>query len=155
MGKVHPHVPIGLPISAVILVILGIIAGPIIQSSFSEKELATNVLLSAIPFILIFVAIVLAFMSVIWLVTTVLSHNIPVHFYRPVETIIIVGIVLGVISMFQPWSFALYKIGFYILLVSTLSFILWSHIVPKRRRRGEEAEGVSAADFEQQSEHAR
>ncbi len=148
MVKRRPHVPIGLPIAAVICFGLGLVARPVINSSFSEKELATNVLLSAIPFILIFVAIILVFISLIWLLGSVLNHTVPARIYRPIESIIIAGIVLGILGMFQPWAFALYKIGFPLLLTSTLAFIVWSHIVPKRIQRDEELSTVSAAELE-------
>lgn len=151
MVKSRPRVPIGLPIAATILFILGLVAGPIIRSTFSERELATNVLLSAIPFILIFVAIILLFISAIWLLGSVLNHTISAQVYRPVETIIIAGIVLGVFGMFQPWFFALYKYGFFLLLVSTLAFIVWSHIMPYRQQRVQEEElgTVSVAEIQQ------
>jgi len=42
------------------------------------------------------------------------------------------GIVLGILGIFQPWVFALYGPSFVVLLVSTLFFILWSHVQPKR-----------------------
>jgi len=130
MAKKLP-VPIALPIIIVVLLILGAIAGPIIASVATEEQLATNILLSAIPFILFFAAIILAFIALIILASNLLSHKIPERIYRPVERIIIAGIVLGIIGMFQPWSFVLYRIGFFTLLISTLSFILWSHVRPK------------------------
>jgi hypothetical protein len=60
-----------------------------------------------------------------------LNNNISENVYRPVERLLIAGIVLGVIGMFQPFAVILYTIGFIVLLVSTLSFIFWSHIVPR------------------------
>jgi Na+-translocating ferredoxin:NAD+ oxidoreductase RnfE subunit len=113
-----------------VLLILGLIAGPIIESAATEQQLATNVFLSAIPFILIFAAIILAFITLIVLVSNLLSNRIPERIYRPIERIIIAGIVLGIIAMFQPWSFVLYRIGFFMVLISTLCFIVWSHIKP-------------------------
>lgn len=130
MAKKLP-VPIALPIIIVVLLVLGIIAGPIIQSTATEEQLATNVFLSAIPFILIFAAIILAFITLIILASNLLSHKIPERIYRPLERVIIAGIILGIIAMFQPWSFVLYRIGFFMLLISTLGFILWSHVRPK------------------------
>ncbi len=138
MAKIRPRVPIALPISVVVLLILGFFAGPVIKSTMSEEQLATNVLLSAIPFILIFVAIVLTFITIIVLVASVLSNNIPERIYRPLETVCILGIVLGVVGMFQPWSLAVYRYGFFLLLISTLAFILWSHVTPKGTGREEE-----------------
>ena len=131
----RPRVPLGLLISIAILLILGSIAGPLIRSSFTEKERAANVFLEAIPFILIFVAIILTFITVIVVVASVLNDNIPRRTHRLVERIVIFGIVGGVIGMFQPWWFLAYKYGFSVLLISTLSFILWSHIRPKRELR--------------------
>ena len=128
----RPRVPLGLPISIAILLILGSVAGPLIRSNFTEKERAANVFLEAIPFILIFVAIILTFITLIVLVASILNDNIPRRTHRLVERIIIFGIVGGVIGMFQPWWFLAYKYGFSVLLISTLSFILWSHIRPRR-----------------------
>lgn len=129
MAKKLP--PTALLMSIVVLVILGIIAGPLIESVATEEQMATNILLSAIPFILIFAAIILTFIALIVFVSNLLSHKISVRVYQPIERVIIGGIVLGVVGMFQPWSFRLYQVGFFVLLISTLSFILWSHITPK------------------------
>jgi hypothetical protein len=137
MAKIRPRVPIALPVIALLLLVLGLVAGPLIRSRVSPEQLADNVLLGAIPFILIFVAIILAFITLIAAVASVLSNNIPMRVYRPVEMIFIGGIVLGVIGMFQPWLFAAYRYGFILLLVSTLGFILWSHIVPRGALRRE------------------
>ena len=131
----RPRVPLGLLISVAILLILGYIAGPLIRSSFTEKERAANVFLEAIPFILIFVAIILTFITLISFAASILNDNIPRRTHQLVERIIIFGIVGGVIGMFQPWWFLVYKYSFMFLLVSTLSFILWSHIRPKRELR--------------------
>lgn len=129
------RVPLGLPISVVVLLILGSFAGPLIRSSFTEKERAANVFLEAIPFILIFIAIILTFITLISLVGSILNDNISRRTHKLVERVIIFGIVGGVIGMFQPWWFLAYKYSFMFLLVSTLSFILWSHIRPKRELR--------------------
>ena len=131
----RPRIPLGLPISVAILLILGSISGPLIRSNFTEKERAANVFLEAIPFILIFVAIILTFITLISLVASVLNDNIARQTHQMVERIIMFGIVGGVIGMFQPWWFLVYKYSFMFLLASTLSFILWSHIRPKRELR--------------------
>ena len=131
----RPRIPLGLLIATAILLVLGGNVGPLIRSNFTEKERAANVFLEAIPFILVFVAIILAFITLISLVASVLNDNIPRRTHQIVERIIIFGIVGGVIGMFQPWWFLAYKFGFSVLLVSTLCFILWSHIRPKRELR--------------------
>jgi hypothetical protein len=145
MAKKKLPVPLVLPVSVIVLLILGLVAGPVIESVATEEQLATNVFLSAIPFILIFAAIILAFITLIVFASNLLSHKIPEQIYRPIERIIIAGIVLGIIGMFQPWSFVLYRVGFFMLLLSTLSFMLWSHITPKGEGVEEQEEVVVAA----------
>ena len=131
MTPKNPPVPLGLPISGLILLIIGYVIGPIILANSSEQQLARNVLLSAIPFILMFLGILLFFISFIWFVASKLNRNISARVYRPVETLLIGGIVLGVLGMFQPWTFALFKPGFLLLFASLLGFMVWSHIKPK------------------------
>lgn len=135
MSLSRPRIPLGLLISVVILLILGANAGPMIRSNFTEKERVSNVLLEAIPFILIFVAIILTFIALISVVASMLNGNIARRTHQVIERIIMFGIVGSVIGMFQPWWFPVYKYSFMVLLVSTLSFILWSHIRPKRELR--------------------
>ncbi len=103
MPKTRPKLPVGLFISVAVLLILGAIAGPVIRSTATEEQLNTNVLLGAIPFILIFVAIILAFISVISMVASVLNENVHTRTYQIVEYIIIGGTVFGIVGMFQPW----------------------------------------------------
>jgi hypothetical protein len=131
--------PRGMPISVVILLVLGLIALQVMPNIVTEEQMARNVLLAAIPFILIFAAIIIAFMSLIWYTSDKLSGNISEKTFRPIEYILIAGILLGIFLMFQPWVFELFRIGFYVLLASTLLYILWSHVQP----RGEDAAELS------------
>lgn len=147
--KYRPRVPIALPLIALALLILGLLAGPFIQNRATPEQLANNVLLSAIPFILIFVAIILFFITLIVLIATALSNNISVRVYRIIESILIAGIVLGIVGMFQPWLFQAYKYGFLVLLFSTLSFIVWSHVTPRREEIQEEVGPVSVNEIVQ------
>jgi uncharacterized membrane protein len=124
-------VPRGLPIAAVITLALGLIALPLVNNYATEEQLARNVLLAAIPFILIFASIILAFMSFIWWLGTRLNDKVAEKTYRPIELTLIAGILLGVFMLFQPWVFALFRVGFFLLLASTLGFIVWSHVRPK------------------------
>lgn len=135
----RPRVPIALPIIIVVLLVLGLLAGPFIRSRTTPEQLADNVLLNAIPFVLIFVAIILAFITLIVIAASMLDNNISLRTYKFIEQILIVCIVLGVVGMFQPWLFEAYKYGFVLLLISTLCFILWSHITPKRDISQEES----------------
>jgi hypothetical protein len=146
--KRRPRVPIGLVIAIVALLVMGAAAGPLIQATATPEQMRDNVLLSAIPFILIFAAVVLSFITLIVLVASVLSHNISPVAYRRVERLLIAGIVLGVLGMFQPWLHILYQLGFAVLLFSTLGFILWSHIVPRGQRQVE-LTSVAVSEIEQ------
>ena len=146
MAKRRLRIPVGLFIAIVVTLILGLVAGPVINASTTEKQRATNVLLSAIPFILIFVSILLAFISLIKMSANVLNDNISPRIFRIVETVLIAGIVLGIFGMFQPWLIIFYKYGFIVLLVSTLGFIWWSHIRPKEERRQKDTGSSSNQD---------
>lgn len=131
MAKTHFRFPTGLAISIAVTLVLGLAARPFIAARATPEQMARNVLLSAIPFILIFAAIILAYIAIITIVARLLNDNISQRAHRPIELALIGGIILGILSMFQPWVFGLFKIGFYVLLISTLGFILWSHVVPK------------------------
>jgi len=135
----RPRIPKTLLIVIAVLLILGFVAGRYINTTMTQEQLADNVFINAVPFVLIFVAIILTFIAVIYVVASMLDNNISSRAHRFIEQILIVGIVLGVVGMFQPWIFEGYKYGFVVLLISTLCFILWSHITPKRELIQEEA----------------
>jgi hypothetical protein len=146
MAKRRLRIPVGLFIAIVVILVLGLIAGPLINALTTEKQRATNVLLSAIPFILIFISILLAFISLISMSASVLNDNISPRIYRIIETILIAGIVLGIIGMFQPWLMIFYTYGFIVLLVSILGFIWWGHIKPKSERRQKQSGSTASQD---------
>jgi hypothetical protein len=146
MKKRRFHFPVGLFIAIVVTLILGLVASPVIKALTTEKQRATNVLLSALPFILIFVAILLTFIALINMSSSLLNDNIPSRIHSAVEKLLIAGIVLGVVGMFQPWLMIFYKTGFMVLLVSTLGFIWWGHVKPKRERRQKETASPSAQE---------
>jgi len=52
--------------------------------------------------------------------------------HSQIERIMIAGIVLGVIGMFQPWAFALFGWGFLLLAISTLGFTIISNVPVKK-----------------------
>jgi hypothetical protein len=126
----RPRIPITIPIIIVGLLILGFLAGPFIQSRTTEQQRVDNVFLNAIPFLLIFIAILFTFILLIIIIGSMLNNYVPARIYKIVESILITGIVLGVIGMFQPWFFLGYKYGFVLLLVSVLLFIVWNHVSP-------------------------
>jgi len=93
--------------------------------------MARNVLLSALPFILIFIGIILIYMTIIWAAASVLNDRVSARTYRIIEYIAIGGIVAGIVGMLQPWVFPLFRYGFLLLLFSTIFYILWSHVRPR------------------------
>ena len=151
LKKIRPRVPWGLPIAGVILLVVGLIAGPIIAERVPEEELARNVLLAALPFIFVFLSIIIFYITIIWAVASVLNNEVPRPIYQMIERIIIAGIVLGVVGLFQPWSFFVYRYSFQVLLIATLLFILWSHIIPKGQHRMQHLTATSIAEYEQEA----
>lgn len=150
MTGIRRYIPIQLIVWIIVCLILAVMSGPVIQATASEEQLTRNVLLSAIPFILYFVTIVLFFIALIVIAANLLNDKIPANVYGPIEKIIIAGIIIGIVGMFQPWWFPGFRLGFFLLLISTLAFILWSHVTPKGRHNPEQTGGISISEFEQQ-----
>ncbi len=130
--------------AAILLVIIGVIAQPLIEANTTVQQRTDNAILSGIGFILIFIGIIVAFIDLITYLATLLNHNVPGRVYNPILNIFIAGIVLGVIGMFQPFMFVLYQIGFAMLFISLIGFMIWSHIVPKSAKRQVELGGAPA-----------
>jgi len=107
---------------------------PVIGTAVLSEELRRAVLVNAIPFFAAFVGVLLLFILVIVLVAMRYNGKIPNRTYQSVEYIIMGGILFGVFCLFQPFSFVPYRYGFLLLLASTLSFILWSHVVGGNRK---------------------
>lgn len=97
------------------------------QFSKAKQE---EVLIKAVPFVAIFVSIVLAFICLIVIIAVLLNGKVPQRAYRPIEALIIGGIVLGVLGLFQGWKLFAFEYGFVLLLISVLSFMIWSHLTP-------------------------
>jgi hypothetical protein len=133
--KIRPLIPLKLLIAALVLLLLSFIARPLLNSLVPNLQSSSNVLLIAIPFLLVFVPIILGFMAFIVFLSKLLHERIPERVYTIIEYVFIVGIGLGVVSMFQPWTFLLFKPGFFVLFGSLLGFIIWSHVAMKRDRR--------------------
>ena len=47
---------------------------------------------------------------------------------RIIERMAVVGMMVGIAGMLQPWQIWLYENGFYVLGISTLTFIIFSHV---------------------------
>ena len=88
--------------------------------------------LQAATFITCFIAVLAAFITFIVRLSRRLHRKVNPRIYNAIEGVIIAGIVLGVVGMFQPFTKALYEPGFLVLLFSTLGFIVWSHVTPAR-----------------------
>ncbi len=147
MAKRRLPFPIGLPVAALVLLAVALLLGPVIRNNVPEETLVKNTIINGIPFILIFVAIILAFITSIWALASQLNARVRPTVYSRIETVIIAGIVLGVVGMFQPWAFVLFRWGFHLLLASTIAFIVWSHIRPAGEQRQEDLTTVDADDI--------
>jgi len=133
--KIRPLIPLKLLIAAAVLLALSFAARPVLQALVPDLESASNALLLAIPFLLVFVPIILGFMAVIVFVSKFLYQRVQERTYKVIEYVFLLGIVLGIISMFQPWTFLLFKPGFFVLFGSLIGFMIWSHVAVKQERR--------------------
>jgi len=106
----------------VVLIVLRLILPGILQGTAAQVA----------AFLTVFLAILLAFIFFgVFLTSLILNGQVPRRVYRVVEGIIIAGILLGALGMFQPWLRFGYQYGFSVLFCSTLAFIVWSHITPR------------------------
>lgn len=115
---------------AIALFAFALIFAPL--TSGLPEETRKGVLFNAIPFFATFVGILLLFILLIVMVALRFNGKVPGRTYQGIEYTIIAGILFGIGCLFQPWSFVFYRYGFVLLLASTLSFILWSHVMPPR-----------------------
>lgn len=115
---------------AVLLFAFALVFDPLTQGL--SEDARKSVLLRAVPFFATFVGVLLLFILVIAIVAIRFNGKVPGRSYQGIEYTIIAGILVGVVCLFQPWSFVPYRYGFLLLLGSTLSFILWSHVMPPR-----------------------
>lgn len=82
-------------------------------------------------FFTVFLTILSAFIVFIVFMARLLSGRISARLYTVIERILIAGILLGVVGMFQPWIMLGYRIGFQVVLASTLAFTVWGYVMPK------------------------
>ena len=137
--KIKSIIPFRVVFASIVFLVLGLIARPLISNLATPEQMAKNVLLNAIPFILIFISILLVYVTIIIIVGNLLNNKISVPIYKIIDYILIAGIVLGVLSMFQPWSLQVYKYGFMVLFFSVFGYIIWSHTTPKKESQSDEA----------------
>lgn len=120
---------VGFVIAIAVVLALGGLFKLYSDSQFSQEK-QDEVLIKAIPFVAVFVSIVLAFACVIVLVAIRFNGRVPQRSYRPIEMLFIAGILIGVLGLFQGWKMFAYEYGFLLLLGSLLCFMVWSHMAP-------------------------
>ena len=135
MTRIRQLIPLKLLIAAALLYGLSFLVRPMLDFLVPDLQSSSDVLVIAIPFLMVFVPIILSFMALIVFVSKLLHQRVPERLYKSIEYVFIAGIVLGIISMFQAWTFLLFKPGFFILFGSLLGFMIWSHVAMKRERR--------------------
>ena len=133
MRKRLTRILIRFAIAIVIVLIFGGLFSLYTDTLPEDKQ--QEVLIKAIPFVAIFVAIVLVFALLIVVVAVGLEGKVPLRSYRPIEYLLIAGIILGVIGLFQGWKLFVYQFGFLVVLFSLLMFMIWSHLTPMPLRQ--------------------
>ncbi|MEP6985785.1 MAG: hypothetical protein ABI970_09315 [Chloroflexota bacterium] len=118
---------------AIILFVFAFLFSVVGNAVFSE-ETRKGVFINAIPFISAFIGGLLLFILVIVLVAKRYNGKVPARCHSAIERTLVIGILFGVFFLFQPFSIVPYRYGFLLLLIATLSFILWSHVVPAGAR---------------------
>ena len=120
----------GLGGTALALALVGLVFAPLSRLVFPER-VQREVMVQAIPFVALFAAVILLFILLVALVARWLHGRVPHRSHQALEYVLIAGILLGIVYLFQPLSIAPYRYGFGLLLASTLAFILWSHVTPR------------------------
>jgi hypothetical protein len=146
MTKGRKRLLLGMLLVAIGFIVAGIIDTQIVRATMTPQDLARNPLVGGIPFLLIFIGILLLYIDLIIFMATKLNNRISEKVFRPIERLLIAGIVLGVVGMFQPFVMLFYTLGFVVLFVSLLSYIAWSHIVPRGEHHVAELGSVSISE---------
>jgi hypothetical protein len=93
-----------------------------------------------LKFYAIFIPGVVLYALFIYFVGTRLYEKVPPRPFLIGVLILIGGIIGGVVMMFQPFVLEGFQIGFWLVLLSLLGFMIWSHVQPRTRRAGPPAE---------------
>jgi hypothetical protein len=120
-----------------------LVNGGIIVAVFLILRLVLPQVLSPVwtdiaKFYTIFFAILFAFIFVIAFSMRLLGGVVSPRLHSTILLILVAGIVLGVLGMFQPWTLVLFRYGFFLLFVSLFSFMLWSHVQPRTASQEQE-----------------
>ncbi len=148
MSKGRKRLLIGMLLVALGFIVAGVIDTQIVRATTTPQDLAKNPLVGGVPFLLIFIGILLLYIDLIIFMAFKLNNRISEKVFRPIERLLIAGIVLGIIGMFQPFVMLFYTLGFILLFVSLLSYIAWSHIVPRGEHRTADIGSVSISEVE-------
>lgn len=89
-----------------------------------------NPTLQFLIFIVGFFIILGLFIRLVQIAEKRLGGKVANRRYSLIMGVIIAGMVIGIVMMFQPVALALMEPGFLLLVISTLAFILWSHVWP-------------------------
>jgi hypothetical protein len=119
MTKGRKRLLIGMFIVAIGFIVVGVIDTQIVRATTTPQDLAKNPLVGGI-LLLIFIGILLSYIDLIIFMAFKLNNRISEKVFRPIERLLIAGIVLGVIGMFQPFVMLFYTLGFILLFVSLL-----------------------------------
>jgi hypothetical protein len=111
-----------------LMIVIGLVF-PTLTSGASQ-ETQESVLYQAIPFVAYFWAILLTYILTIALLAIRFTGRMPVRTHRPMERVLMIGILAGIVSLFQAFAFPPFQYGFPIVLASLLGYILWTHIAP-------------------------
>src|SRR5262245_36497373 len=103
MTKSRKRLLLGMLIVALGFIVAGIIDTQIVAATMTSQDLANNPLVGGIPFLLIFIGILLMYIDLIIFMATKLNNRISEKVFRPIERLLIAGIVLGIVGMFQPF----------------------------------------------------
>lgn len=87
--------------------------------------------ISAAVAIPLFVAVIVEFGLIIALAMRMAGGRVSQRLFLICVLAIIGGILGGIVLMFQPWTPALFNLGFDLVLISLIAFMIWSHIAPK------------------------
>jgi hypothetical protein len=90
-----------------------------------------------VSFFLTLVAIISGFICFIAFASRLLSGRISARLFGILEKLLIAGILLGIVGMFQPWVQAFYPGGFLLLFAATWIFTLWGYVTPKSAHSSE------------------
>lgn len=115
----------------ILLFALGWFTIPLATPTLQPGQDPPNVIVTLVPFIFFLFGILVALITFIILLATLVNGRVPEAVYRPIETLLIAGVIVGVLGMIQPWQIALFQWSFLLLLGCTLGYIVWSHLVPR------------------------